>query len=121
MAEVVRIDGLRELERAFRVLGVEAPRELRREILQIGKPIEADARARLGRVSQRSAGGIRARVRGGLTLVVEQRKSRVTGRRPDWGAFQMREALIPARAAHADQLVDNVWNALDRLAVRHGF
>lgn len=121
MAETIHVQGLRELQRAFRAAGGDLPRELRRELVRVGKPAESDARSRLSQYSTRSAGGIRARVRGGSTLVLEQRRGRVTGKRPDWGARQMRRALLPARAAHTQELIAGLEEMLDRLAGHNGF
>jgi hypothetical protein len=94
---------------------------LAREISDIGKDVAMDARGRLARVSARSAGGIRHRVRRRLEIQVEQRKGRTTGERPDWGAFQMREALVPARSAKVGETYRRLEDVLDRVGRMNGF
>lgn len=123
MAEgfITRVDGLKELVNAYGGYRSDLAKEIRRELVQVGKPMEADARSRLSAYNSRSAGGIRIQARATGTMVLQQRYGRVTGKRPDWGALQMRKVLIPARAAHTAEIFDGFENMLDRLAVRHGF
>ncbi len=121
MAEAIRVEGLRDLERALRRADKESAKELRRELREAGKVVSAEARSRFASVDARSAMGIRPRVRAGATVTVEQSRRRTTGQRPDFGALQMRRALLPALAAKEDEVFDRVEAALDRVARKEGF
>jgi hypothetical protein len=121
VADAIRIEGLRELERAFRASEDDLRRELQRELNEAGKIVAEDARGRLARYSARSAGGIRSRIKRRTEVVVEQRRRRTTGRRPDWGSFQMREVLIPARSARIREVEQRLENMLDRIGRANGF
>lgn len=118
--EVVRVRGLRELSRTFRFMPADLRKEIRAELRALGEPTAADARARLGRYSARSAQTIRHRLKRDTEVVVEQTRRTTTGSRPDWGAFQMR-VLLAARASKREEMVRRFENAIDRLADRHGF
>jgi hypothetical protein len=118
VAETVRVKGLNELMGAFRRAEGDLDKELRRELVALGKPVADDARGRLSAYSPRSAAGIRSRLRRGTTVVVEQRKGKTTGRRPDWGRFQMTRVLIPALRDHEGRITERLDDMLDRIGRR---
>jgi hypothetical protein len=117
----VRVEGLRELRRDFGRMSKTLKRDLDKQLRQAGQVVADDARPRLARYDVRSAAGIGVRVRGGGRVVVEQKRRRVTGKRPDYGSLQMREALVPAVEAKQGEVERNLERMLDNLADRNGF
>lgn len=115
MAGAVRVKGLRELNRALRKSSSEVKKGLRKELRQAAEIVAGEARRRFARIDARSAGGMRPRVRAG-GAVVEQRRRRVTGKRPDYGALQMREALVPALESKRDEVERHIEGTLDRIS-----
>lgn len=120
-AEAVKVHGLRQLGRAFKAADADLTRELDRELLAVGQIVADDARRRFNAVDERSAAGFRPRLRGFGRLEVEQRRRRKTGKRPDYGALQMRRALLSARAANTERVVDSLDAMLDRIGRTNGF
>lgn len=121
MAGAVRIRGLRELTVALRAADRDLAKGLRKELREAAKIVALEARRRFSRYDQRSAMGMSPRVRSAGMAVVEQRRSRVTGKRPDYGALQMRKAFIPALEAKRDEVEKHVEDMLDRLGSDNGF
>lgn len=120
MAETVRVKGLRELDRALRKMDKELSRELRSTLKEAAEIVAVDARSRFERISPSSAASMRARAKAkGAT--VEQAKGRTTGKRPDYGALQMRTALLPALEAKQEQVIEKVDDLIGRLGSRNGF
>lgn len=120
-AATVRVQGLNALIRDLRSMEGGLAQEVRKELLEVGKPVAEDARGRLSAYNPTSAAGIRARLRGAATVTVEQSKGRTTGKRPDWGALVMRRALSPALDARSADVVSGLEQMLGRFASRHGF
>lgn len=117
MAGFVTTHGVQELVRALAQAGAELPKQVRKELRATGNLVRDDARGRFSRYDSRSAAGMRTYVRR-RGVAVEQSIGRTTGRRPDFGALQMREALVPALEANTeeafrrfDETVDNVTRA----------
>lgn len=119
-AAQVHIKGLRELNRALNMINRQAARGFRRELAQAAEPVAATARSKLSVFQGASVGtiGPRAAMAG---VFVTQRARRVTGKRGDFGALQMRRVLVPALHEHADDIVDELDRALDRIAAKAGF
>ena len=120
MAEAIRIEGLAQLERAFRACSDDLRRDLQKELNEAGKIVAEDARSRLARYSARSSMGIRSRIKRRTEVVVEQRRRRTTGQRGDWWALQMTRALLPARAAKRKDVVERLDRMLDNIADGNG-
>jgi len=75
-----------------------------------------------GKGTRRTAEGFRTYVRGqGSTVQVEQSLRKTTGLRPDWGALQMTEALLPARDEKLDEVADRIEDGVGGLLRKHGF
>ena len=121
MSDVIRIEGLDALDRTWRVIDDDLRRELQKEMQDAARIVSEDARSRLSRYNARSAMGIRARIERRTMAVVEQRRARTTGKRGDWGALQMRKALVPARAVRRSEVIARLDRMLGRLAGEHGF
>lgn len=113
MRQAVRVEGLRELQRALRAADAELARELNRELRRAADIVAQDARGRFAQYDARSAAGFRGRVKGGGRAVAEQRRRRTTGQHPEYGALQMTRALLPALAAKRPQVERSVEQMLD--------
>jgi hypothetical protein len=115
----VRIQGLREAQRAFRKLDRAVSKDFKDELAHAAEPVARSAASRLVRFRGAST-NVKA-----LTLArgvyVRQMQRTVTGRRGDFGALQMRTAFLPALAEHEDEIVHEVEKAFDRFADRAGF
>lgn len=119
-ASTLRVKNLRETLRALQKVNKDAGKTIRDDLKEAAEPVASTARAKLSRYVGASVGtiGPRASVRG---VFVTQRARKVTGRRADFGALQMRRVLIPALEEHEDEVVDAVEDALDRLGRSAGF
>jgi hypothetical protein len=120
-SETLRVENLRGLMRALAAADREASRALRANLRHAGEVVRDDAGPRIARKDIRSAAGLRVRVRQ-RGVAVEQSLSRTTGLHPEWGAWQMRHALIPALAHNQEEVGRRMEVALDVIAARfnHG-
>lgn len=111
-ADTIVVRGYRELLAAC----AEAPKELRREVRSIlreaGESVRRDATSRFEAYSSVSAHGYRtvARTHG---ITVDQRLRKVTGRHPEWGALQMRRALLPALHENTERFERDMEHAVE--------
>jgi len=114
-AETIRVKGLTEFVRACDHAGRDTKREVRSAFRDVGETVRAEAARRFATVDARSAAGYRVSVRQrGVSVVQSIRKT--TGLRPDFGALQMRLALLPA-LRHEERIVeDRLEHAIDRVA-----
>lgn len=96
-------------------------KEVDKELKEAAKIVSDDAKPRLARYSANSATGIRPRVKGFGRAYVEQSRRRTTGKRPDFGALQMRKAFLPALSAKEGEVVDHIDKMLGRLGGDYGF
>lgn len=113
----LRVTGYTELVVALRTLPRATAAGLRDELRKGADSVKQDAAERLQDDSPKTAAGFRTyvRMRG---IGVEQSLRKTTGLRPDWGATQMTDALLPALAdketeiaAGVDAMVAAVWAA----------
>ncbi len=109
--------------RAFKQVESGILPELRADLGKVGDVVRDEARRRFESVSSKTAAGFETRVRVGSSalVVVAQSLRKTTGSRPDYGATQMRLALLPARAAKHDEAVDILEAGAGRLLHRNGF
>lgn len=114
----VKVEGLRQLERALKQADADAAKGLRKELREAARLVSLEARSRFIAVSPYSAMGMVPRVRSGLVAVAEQRRKRTTGKRPDYGALQMRRAFLPALADKQPEVMRRVENMLDNVSER---
>lgn len=112
----VRVKGLREFQRAVGHASKETKKTVRDGLKQAARPVVEAARAK-ERWAGASTGTIGPRVtqRG---VFVTQRKGKVSGLRPDFGALQMREAFLPALEENQEEVVREVEKAFDRMLDR---
>jgi hypothetical protein len=54
-------------------------------------------------------------------VIVGQRLRKTTGLRPDWGARQVVEALLPARAEKLDDAAELLEERVSLALAEHGF
>lgn len=120
----VRVLGLSELISALNAVDRDLAKELRAKLKEAADVVAKDASARLSELSpspSRSAASIRPRVRSAGLVTVEQTRRKTTGKRPDWGAIQMRDAFLPAADADEAVVAGMIEKAIDDVALRHGF
>jgi hypothetical protein len=117
MAEgaTLRVEGYRELVRAFAGCDKATKRELRATLRHAGEAVQAGAIQRLSPVDARSAAGYKVRVRQ-RGVAVEQSLRKTTGQHPEWGSYQMRHALLPALISNEDELNRELERALDQIS-----
>lgn len=116
----VKVEGLRELQRALRNVDKQLGKQLRDELKKAADIVAQEATALFSGINPVSAAGFKPRARG-ASAFVQQTRSRTTGLRPDFGALQMRVALLPALAAKEGDVVQQVEGMLDRLGQQEGF
>lgn len=90
-------------------------REVRTALRESGELVRAEAETLFEPISILSASRYRVRVRQ-RGVSVEQSLRKTTGKRPDYGALQMRDALIPARSRKSEETAAEFEHALDRVA-----
>lgn len=116
----VRIRGLGAAQRALSKVNQGAAKEVRDALKKAADPIVATAKVRLSRYAGASVGTIGPRV-AARGVFVTQRAKRVSGLRPDFGALQMFDVLIPALDEHEGDVLKEVEDALDHLGRSAGF
>lgn len=114
MAEIVRLRGLREFQRAISKASKESRKYVRDGLKEAARPVVESVKAKEGHWPGASIGTIGPKVttRG---VFVTQRARKVTGLRSDFGALQMTQAFIPALDENEDETVRQVERALDRM------
>lgn len=118
-AATVQIEGLRQVNRAFRQLDSEIAKELKDELKKSAEPVAAGSRASISRYPGASTSTIQpVALSGGV--FVRQRQRKRGGRRADFGALQMR-VMLGVLFEHEDEVYKNVENLLDWLARKEGF
>lgn len=121
MAYHVRVDGLREFISAADAAGKETKKAVRKALREVGGIVKNDARARFASTDARTAGRFGVSVRKTGMVSVEQRLRKTTGKHPDFGALQMRRALVPALEAKRGEVEKGLEEAVDRLINQYGF
>ena len=75
VASGVRVEGLKELRRGLNRIDPELTKQLRKDLLEIGKDIAADARRTVPSISGKARGSIRAGVSGNKAYVAGGKKT----------------------------------------------
>lgn len=114
---VQEVKGYREFLRACARAEKDTRKEVRAAFREVGDIVRVDAAHRLDELSPKAASGLRTRVRQ-RGVAVEQSLRRTTGKRPDWGAIQMKDALLPAVESKEGEVVEAMDDAIDRIADR---
>lgn len=115
MADTVRVKGLREFQRALAKGDKETKKQVRDRLKKVGEIVRVAAAERFSGIDAGSASGFRVAVRQ-RGVAVEQSRKRTTGLRGDYGALQMRRALVPAVDEKEGEVVDEFERALDDIA-----
>ena len=117
MPETLKIRGYREFLRATNRAEKESKTFVRDNFKEVGEVVRRPAADDLRGLqpSGKSAAGLRTIVRQ-RGVAVEQTLRKVTGKRPDWGATQMREILIPNLESHEREIETELEKAVDRIA-----
>jgi hypothetical protein len=116
--ETLALEGYRDVMRALHRADKESLVRVRETVRHAGEAVQADARARvLARKpsAQKTAAGYKTRVRQS-GIAVEQSLRKRSGLHPEWGAWQMRHALIPALVHNEDKTLALLEHALDQVA-----
>jgi len=113
--ETLRIKGYREFLRAAAKAEKDTRKEVRAAFREVGEIVRADAAQRFEDKSPKTAGGFRTRVRQ-RGVSVEQKFRKTTGKRPDWGAIQVNDALVPALTDKEHEVEAAMEDAIDRVA-----
>ncbi len=123
MAAGLEYTGLRELTSALKEIDVQVLGQVKQAMGEVGQIVTDEARRMFEPYSRFTAQNFETRVRVGAEalVIVGQRLTKTTGTKPDWGAKQMREALIPARSKKLDESALILENRVGRLLHRHGF
>ena len=106
---------LRELLRKTDQADKETRRRVRKQVRESAKPVLTAARAKFAPVDARSAAKYGISVRKAGTVAVEQRLRRSADeamRRPNFGAMQMRRALVPALEENTAEVVSDLNRVL---------
>ena len=109
------VRGYREFLKACNHADKDSKREVRAAFKTVGEIVRADAERLFAAVDAKSAAGYRVRVRQ-RGIAVEQSLRKTTGKRPDYGAKQMRDALIPARSRNESRIEHEFEHAMDIVA-----
>ena len=108
--------GLRELITAADEVGGETKVMVREGLRKAGEPVRRRARDLFTPLSQETPNHFAVTVRRAGRVDVEQRLRKVTGEHPEWGALQMREALIPAADQKLNEVQMVLFGQMDKLA-----
>lgn len=106
------VSGYQDLLRGLKTADRETRLSVRATLRHAGDATRAAAATRLAAVDSRSATGYKVRVRQ-RGVAVEQSLKKTTGQHPEWGAYQMRHALLPAAADNAEETDRRMAAALD--------
>jgi hypothetical protein len=115
--DVFVVKGYRELIRGLKQLTPDSKREIRKAFKHSGEAVQHEALARFQPIDARSAAHFKVGVtQRGVRVYQSLRKT--TGKHPEYGAMQMRRALIPARASEAPKTEQALEQVLDKVADR---
>jgi hypothetical protein len=113
----VRIQGLRECQRAFKAAEGDLDKEMRAELRKLGEIVVSAADAKGSRYNQ--IGPYKPVVTQSAVLV-RQSKGTVTGKRGDFGSLQMRTVLVPALEEKHDEIVSGFDDVVDHVVAAAG-
>lgn len=118
--QTIRVKGYREYVAALNKVNKAAAKTVRAALREVARPVAETAKVNLSQYQGASLNTIGPKVttRG---VAVTQRAKKVTGLRPDFGALQMTEGLIPALDDHADEIENRADQALGVLIHTAGF
>jgi hypothetical protein len=115
------VKGYREVIRGLAQADKDTKTEVRKAFRQAGDAVKQEAAGRMSPIDTRTAAGYKVGVtQKGVRVYQSVRK--VTGLHPEYGAYQMRHALIPAARDHRAETEEGIEHALDVVCERfnHG-
>lgn len=113
----MRVEGLRTVTRALQRVDDRTAATVLVGLKKAADPVSGDANRRLSKYQGVGAIKVRAAASG---IFIQQSKRKVTGRRADFGALQMRIGLIPAAKEGAHEFTERVDLALEELIYKEG-
>lgn len=130
MAGTVRVEGLRELTRAFGKISKDLSDEVRDELLDAVEPVKERAeQLALSRIRNMPESPQYAEMRTGVSkargvvfmVPAWRTRRRPNRRRPNLGELLLERAMDPALDEKEDEIVRGVERTLDHLARENGF
>lgn len=121
VSETVRVQGLRELQRAFKLADARLARELRTTLRQVAEPVRADAE-RLAVERIRRVGVPWSRMRVGVTassvyVAPRQRDTKIrTRRRPNLADLLLGRSMEPALEQNQTRVIAGLASMLGTVA-----
>ena len=113
----LRVDGYQDFMRACAKADSATKRAVRATFRDVGDPVKRDAAALFSDIDARSAAGYRTVVRQ-RGVAVEQKFRKTTGKHPEFGALQMRRALVPALEENEAETNRAFEHAIDHVCDR---
>jgi hypothetical protein len=117
-AAEVRIEGLRELNRALSKINKEVAKEVRNSLTKSAEPVRQTAES-LAFTDISNIGPVWGRMRLGTTMrgVYIAPATRRSGgsSRPTFGTLLLKTAMLPARDQHQNEILNNVEDAFESL------
>jgi hypothetical protein len=113
----LQVHGYQQLMQALAKADKATRKTVRDELRQAAEHVRVEAGLRFATTDAKSARSYRTRVRQ-RGVAVEQSIRRTTGRHPEFGALQMRRALVPALTANEERTIREMEQALDRVCDR---
>lgn len=120
----LRVLGLSELIAALNAVDRDLAKDLRAGLKEAGEVVARGVREKLMELfpaPARSAAGVVVRVRSAGLVTVEQKYRKTTGKRPDWGVTQMKDAFLPAADERQELAAQHIEAVVDNTARDHGF
>lgn len=111
----VRVLGLREFLQAVAKADWKTKHLAREPLRKAAEPVRDEAKRLFSKYSTYSASKYGITVRSTGVIEVAQRLRKVTGEHPEWGALQMRDALIPALEDKSEEVVSRLEVAVDEI------
>ena len=119
MTGEIRVDGLRELQRAFKTANKDLAKEMRSSLRSAAEPVRREAEARTVR-EIRNIGTVWDDMRTGVltnqTYVAPRRRRKGGSPRPNLAGLLMERAMQPALDANARAVEAELGDMLDSLA-----
>lgn len=124
MFGAVRVEGLRELQRAFALISTDLRRDLRSQLAQAAEPARSRAES-LAVSSIRNIGGRWSRMRLGITTtavyLAPKARRRGGSPRPNLGPLLMKDSMLPAAEETLPEIRTRLEGWLDELGGEAGF
>jgi hypothetical protein len=118
MHGTIQVKGLREFTRALKKADSGLVKAMKSELKEAMEPVRLEAESRGARYAQ--IGPYKIVPYGSGNVFVRQGMNTVTGRRPDFGALQMRRVLIPALVSKEGEILEAFEDVVENVNRRAG-